>query len=137
MGAPIGQILGAFTAGFLMEKLGRKRFFGLCTAAITGCVFMQFFSSSLAVLFVGELLAGLVLGVFVTVAPAYASEVAPLAARGVVTALINLCFVLGQLIANGTVGGSQGLESRCRIPFAVQWLWPLIILVGFPFAPER
>ncbi|WAO91217.1 MFS domain-containing protein [Fusarium falciforme] len=138
MGAPIGQIFGAFTAGSLMEKIGRKKSFGLCTIAITGCVFIQFFSGSLAVLFVGELFAGLVLGVFVTIAPAYASEVAPLAVRGVVTASINLCFAGGQLMANGTVARSQKLDSRWafRIPFAVQWLWPLIIVAGFPFAPE-
>ncbi|KAL2681428.1 hypothetical protein Neosp_009039 [[Neocosmospora] mangrovei] len=138
MGAPIGQILGAFTAGSLMEKIGRKKSFGLCTISIIGCVFIQFFSNSLAVLFVGELFAGLVLGVFVTIAPAYASEVAPLAVRGVVTASINLLFALGQLMANGTVAGSQTLDSKWafRIPFAIQWVWPLIIIIGFPFAPE-
>lgn len=87
----------------------------------------------------GEFLAGLVLGVFVTVSLAYASEVAPLAARGFVTSSINFCFALGQLMANGTVAGSQKLESKWafRVPFSMHWLWPLIIITGLPFAPER
>lgn len=139
MGAPIGQVFGAFFAGIFMERIGLKKSFAACNLLIIGCVFIQFFARSLAVLLVGEILAGLVLGCFVVIAPAYASEVAPLALRGPITASINLCFATGQLIANGTVDGTQKLSTHWAysIPFSIQWLWPLIIIVGYPFAPER
>ena len=106
--------------------------------ASTGCVFIQFFARSLPVLLVGELLGGLILGTYAIIAPAYASEVCPVALRGVLTAYINLCFVMGQLIANGVTAGTSQLSSHWAYsaPFAIQWLWPLIVLLGLPFAPE-
>lgn len=103
-----------------------------------GCIFIQFFARSLPVLLAGELLGGLVLGTYATIAPTYASEVCPTALRGVLTAYINLCFVMGQLIANGVIAGTSQLSNHWAYsaPFAVQWLWPLIILAGLLFAPE-
>jgi SP family general alpha glucoside:H+ symporter-like MFS transporter len=137
----------------------------------TGLIFIQFFARSLPVLLVGELLGGLILGTYTTIAPTYASEVCPMALRGHLTAYINLCFVMGQLMGNGVMSGtspredhwaySVGARSRlhflvrgrwcagnptnCRArsdfkvlqaPFAIQWLWPAIILAGILFAPE-
>jgi MFS transporter, SP family, general alpha glucoside:H+ symporter len=138
MGSPIGQVVGALWAGYPMEWYGRKKTFGVCVIATTGCVFLQFFARSLPVLLAGELLGGLVLGCYTVIAPAYASEICPLALRGVLTAYVNLCFVMGQLIANGVIAGTQTLSNHWAYsaPFAIQWLWPLIILIGLPFAPE-
>jgi MFS transporter, SP family, general alpha glucoside:H+ symporter len=106
--------------------------------ATTGCIFIQFFARSLSVLLAGELLGGLVLGTYATIAPTYASEVCPVALRGVLTAYINMCFVTGQLLANGVIAGSSRLDNHWAysIPFSVQWLWPLIIFIGIYFAPE-
>ncbi|KAM0724202.1 hypothetical protein Q7P37_000084 [Cladosporium fusiforme] len=72
------------------------------------------------------------------VAPAYASEVCPVALRGILTSWINLSFVTGQLIANGVIAGTSQLDNHWAYsaPFAAQWVWPLIILVIWPFAPE-
>lgn len=102
------------------------------------CIFIQFFARSLPVLLAGELLGGLILGTYATIAPTYASEVCPIALRGVLTAYINLCFVIGQLLANGVLAGTSQLSTHWAYsaPFAMQWLWPLIILAGMPFAPE-
>jgi len=99
---------------------------------------MQFFARSLKVLLAGELIGGLILGMYATIAPAYASEVCPVALRGVLTAYINLCFVIGQLLANGVIAGTSKLDNHWAYsaPFAAQWFWPLIILIGMPFAPE-
>jgi MFS transporter, SP family, general alpha glucoside:H+ symporter len=104
----------------------------------TACIFIQFFARSLPVLLVGELLGGLILGTYAVIAPAYASEVCPVALRGVLTAYINLCFVMGQLLANGVIAGTSQLDNHWAYsaPFALQWLWPLVILAGLPFAPE-
>jgi MFS transporter, SP family, general alpha glucoside:H+ symporter len=121
-----------------MEWYGRKLTFAACVIATTGCAFIQFFARSLPVLLTGELLGGLVLGTYAVIAPAYASEVCPVALRGIFTAYVNLCFVMGQLIANGVIAGTSTLSSHWAYsaPFAVQWLWPAVILVGLPFAPE-
>lgn len=138
MGNPVGQCLGAFVASYPMELYGRKRTFGVCVVLTAAIVFIQFFARSLSVLLVGELLGGLVLGTYVVIAPAYASEVCPLPLRGILTSVTNVAFVVGQLIANGVCAGTSSLDSHWAYsaPFAVQWLWPLIILIGYPFAPE-
>ncbi|KAL9114849.1 MAG: hypothetical protein Q9227_001092 [Pyrenula ochraceoflavens] len=138
MGSPIGQVVGALAAGYPMDWYGRKKTFGACVLLTSGIIFIQFFARSLPVLLVGELLGGLVLGSYAVIAPAYASEVCPVALRGTLTSYVNLCFVAGQLLANGVVAGTQHLESHWAysIPFAVQWVWPAVVLVGLPWAPE-
>lgn len=139
MGNPIGQVVGALAAGYPMEWYGRKKTFIACVFSVAGLVFIQFFARSLPVLLAGELLAGLVLGAFVVIAPAYASEVSPLAMRSVSTSYVNLCFVTGQLLGNGVTAATQHMTSHWAysIPFSLQWFWCLVIFPGMWFAPER
>jgi SP family general alpha glucoside:H+ symporter-like MFS transporter len=110
----------------------------VCVFLTGAFIFIQFFARSLSILLVGELLGGLVLGAFPVIAPAYASEVCPVALRGVLTSYVNLSFVMGQLIANGVTAGTSKLDSHWAYsaPFAAQWIWVAVILVGIPFAPE-
>ncbi|KAF2714047.1 maltose permease [Pleomassaria siparia CBS 279.74] len=138
MGNPIGQVLGALAAGYPMEWYGRKKTFNVCVILVAGLVFIQFFARSLEVLLVGELLAGLVLGAFVVIAPAYASEVTPLSMRSVATSYVNLCFVTGQLLGNGVTAATKDLDNHWAysIPFSIQWFWILLIIPGMWFAPE-
>ena len=49
-----------------------------------------------------------------------------------------MCFIMGQLISAGTL---RGLVTRLdqwgyRIPFALQWFWPLVLIPTIWFAPE-
>lgn len=138
MGSPLGQVVGAFAASYPMEWFGRKKTFAGCVVLTAGCVFIQFFARSLSVLLAGELLGGLVLGFYVVISPAYASEVCPLALRGILTSFTNIAFVGGQLIANGVIAGTSRLDTHWAysLPFAVQWVWPAIILPIIIFAPE-
>ncbi|KAL6790800.1 general substrate transporter [Trichoderma sp. SZMC 28012] len=138
MGNPIGQVLGALFAAYPMDYFGRKLTFAACVILTAGIVFIQFFSKTLGVLLAGELLAGLVLGMFVVIAPAYASEVCPTALRGHLTSFVNLCFVIGQLLGNGVTAGTSKLENHWayKIPFLLQWFWILVILPGMAFIPE-
>jgi sugar porter (SP) family MFS transporter len=138
MGNPIGQVIGALVAGIPMEKYGRKKTFNACVIMTAALVFIQFFARSLKVLLVGELLCGLVLGAFVVIAPAYASEVTPLAMRSVSTSYVNLCFVTGQLLGNGVTAATKDLSTHWAysIPFSLQWFWVLLIIPGMFFAPE-
>jgi len=138
MGNPLGQVVGAFFASYPMEWYGRKKTFAVCVIMTAALIFIQFFARSLPALLVGELLGGLVLGTYAVIAPAYASEVCPVALRGVLTSYVNLCFVIGQLLANGITAGTHALTTHWAYsaPFAAQWFWPFVILIGMPFAPE-
>jgi len=109
MGNPIGQVLGALACGWPLEKLGRKLTLAICCIWSICFVFVQFFSTTIGMLCAGEILGGLAYGFYVVIAPTYASEICPLALRGVLTASVNLAFVIGQFIAQGC---AAGLESR-------------------------
>lgn len=138
MGSPIGQVVGALFAALPMDRWGRKWTFMACVVLVAGLIFIQFFARSVQVLLAGELLGGLVLGMFVVIAPAYASEVCPTALRGHLTSYVNLCFVMGQLLANGVTAGTSKMHSHWAysIPFAIQWFWVAILLPGMLFIPE-
>jgi SP family general alpha glucoside:H+ symporter-like MFS transporter len=138
MGNPIGQVLGALACGWPLEHFGRKWTLAVCCVWSIVFVFVQFFATSIGMLCAGEILGGLAYGFYVVIAPTYASEICPLALRGVLTASVNLAFVIGQFIAQGC---AAGLESRLdqwayKAPFAIQWVWPVVLLAGLFFAPE-
>ncbi|KAK2750732.1 hypothetical protein FQN57_002805 [Myotisia sp. PD_48] len=138
MGSPIGQVVGALAASYPMEWFGRKWTFLTCVALTASFIFIQFFARSLPVLLAGQLLGGLILGTYTVIAPTYASEVCPVALRGILTSYVNLCFVIGQFLANGISAGTHKLNSHWAysLPFSLQWIWPAIILCIVPFAPE-
>jgi MFS transporter, SP family, general alpha glucoside:H+ symporter len=101
-------------------------------------VFILFFAQNVQTLLVGEILLGIPLGIFQTLVVTYASEVCPTVLRCYLTTYVNICWVLGQLIASGVL---RGLVERTdqwsyRIPFAIQWIWPIPIIIGVILAPE-
>jgi SP family general alpha glucoside:H+ symporter-like MFS transporter len=51
---------------------------------------------------------------------------------------VNLCWVFGELLATGVLARMLDRTDQWayRIPFALQWIWPLPILIGACFAPE-
>ena len=81
---------------------------------------------------------GIPWGAFQSVTAAYASEVAPMVLRPYLTTFINMCWVIGQFFAVAVNKGSvnRNDDFAYRIPFAVQWVWPVPILAGLIFAPE-
>lgn len=134
----VGTIIGAFANGYFTHKFGYRKVLLASLAAICGCIFISFFSPNLPVLLVGQFLCGIPWGVFATMAPAYASEVCPMALRGYLTVYVNLCWALGQLISAGVQSGFSGKPGQWsyRVPFAIQWAWPLPLFAVLWFAPE-
>jgi MFS transporter, SP family, general alpha glucoside:H+ symporter len=139
MAGYMGQIFGGLGANsIVMDKFGPRVTLSIGVVSIFCTIFLQFFAVSLGMLFAGEFLAGIVSGAFVVIAATYASEISPLALRGFLTSYVNLCSVTGQFIGTGVTTGLQGWESQWayRIPFAIQWSWPIFVLCVMPFAPE-
>jgi MFS transporter, SP family, general alpha glucoside:H+ symporter len=58
--------------------------------------------------------------------------------RPYLTTYVNLCWVMGQLIASGILKAFVSGETQWayRIPYAIQWIWPVPIGVITFFAPE-
>lgn len=137
-GANVGEILGLFINGIVSERYGYRKTMIVSLVAVIGFIFIPFFARSLVDLEVGEILCGIPWGVFQTLTTAYASEVCPTQLRAYLTTYVNLCWVFGQLIGSGVLR-AQALKAdqwSYRIPFAIQWIWPVPIIVGVLLAPE-
>lgn len=102
-GAQVGEILGLYAAGIVVDRWGYKKTMIGALMAMTAFIFIPFFSQNLQTLLAGEILQGIPWGVFQTMTTAYASEVAPVALRAYLTTYVNLCWVMGQLIASGVL----------------------------------
>ncbi|KAK7212799.1 hypothetical protein V2G26_019977 [Clonostachys chloroleuca] len=133
-----GTIIGAFANGYFTHKFGYRKVLLASLIAICCCIFISFFSPNLPVLLVGQFLCGIPWGVFATMAPAYASEVCPMALRGYLTVYVNLCWAIGQLISAAIQRAFSEMagEWSYRIPFAIQWAWPAPLFIVLWFAPE-
>ena len=83
-------------------------------------------------LLAGYILLGFPFGTFQTMTVAYASELMPVALRPFLTTYVNLCWVMGQVIASGVnlafIGDNS--DRAYKIPFAIQWMWPVPLAVG-------
>lgn len=134
----VGTIFGVFANGYLIERFGHRRTIMGALVVMLAFIFIVFFAPSVEVLLVGQIMCGLPWGVFATMGPTYSSEVCPLALRGYLTAYVNMCWAIGQFIAAGVLQGLvlNTTQWSYRIPFALQWMWPVPLFVLTYLAPN-
>lgn len=141
-GLSVASLLGAsislLASGWLTEKFGHRQVINMSLLVLIGIIFMQFFAPTIEVLQAAQVLVGLPWGIFAVMGPTYASEVCPVALRGYLTSFVNLCWVIGQLISAGVLQGlvNNPTQWSYRIPFAIQWAWPVPLIVLTFFAPD-
>ncbi|KAI4751265.1 putative sugar transporter, partial [Aureobasidium sp. EXF-12344] len=112
-GTCIGEMIGLALTGIFADKYGQRW-------TIIG---------ALALI----ILCGIPWGVFQTITPSYAAEVVPMELRPYLT-----CYVMGQIIGSGVLRAlvDRTDEWGYRIPYALQWVWPIPLAVGMFLAPE-
>lgn len=105
---------------------------------VTAFISIFFTAQNVQTLLAGEILCGIPWGVFQTLTITYASEVCPVALRGYLTCYVNMCWGIGQLIGVGVIKAmlNRNDEWAYRIPYGLQWMWPLPLAIGVFFAPE-
>lgn len=137
-GAQVGEILGLFANGIIADRFGYRKTMIGALVLVTFFVFINFFAQSLPQLLVGEILCGIPWGVFQTLTTTYAAEVCPTHLRAYLTTYVNLCWVMGQFIASGVLFSMLNRTDQWgyRIPFALQWMWPVPLIIGIALAPE-
>ncbi|KAM0272187.1 hypothetical protein ACHAQH_008810 [Verticillium albo-atrum] len=137
-GVQVGSIIGLIINGFVTEWLGYRKTMVIAMTAMIGAIFIPFFSNGLPMFLAGALIQGIPWGIFQTLAVTYAADICPTALRAYMTSWINICWVIGQFIAVGILNGfiDRTDQWSYRIPFAIQWIWPVPIIVGTLFAPE-
>lgn len=137
-GATVGEIIGLLINGWVSERFGYRYTVIGCLTLVIGFTAIFFTAQDVVALQVAEILCGIPWGVFQTITITYASEVCPVALRGYLTTYINICWGIGQEIGIGVIMGNlwRTDEWAYRIPYALQWMWPLPLIVGIWFAPE-
>ncbi|KAJ7495490.1 MFS transporter [Mycena latifolia] len=137
-GANVGEILGLFLNGWVSERFGYRRTVMCCLVAIIGFTAIFFTAKDVVSLQIAEVLCGIPWGVFQTLTITYASEVCPVALRGYLTTYVNFCWGLGQVIGIGVIKSMLPRTDQWayRIPYALQWMWPVPLFIGVALAPE-
>jgi len=137
-GNNVGSILGLLVNGYLQSRFGSRRVYLGAMVLMAATIFILFFSTSVEMLLVGNILCGIPWGIFQTLTTAYAAEIAPTAMRGYLTAWVSMCWGAGSFLAAGVLKGTITIESDAgwKIPYGLQWMWiPPLFLVAW-FAPE-
>lgn len=134
----LGSVIGGLFAGVVYDRFGPRIMLAACAVGSIGSIFIQFFSASPAVLFVGELLNGAIVSFYPVIASAFVGEVCPLALRGFAASTTNLAFVIGQFIDSGILKGTGTINNKWsyKIPIAVQWFLPIAMLSLIFFLPD-
>ena len=136
--AAAANIIGALLNGWATAKWGHRKVLMASLVWLSAFVFIVFFAPSIEVMLAGWTLCNVPWGVFATTGPSYAAEVTPLAIRGYLTSYVNLCWVIGQLLQAGVLKGLVDMKGEWsyRIPMAIQWAWPVPLIIAAYLAPE-
>lgn len=61
-----------------------------------------------------------------------------MAVRAHLTSFVNICWACGLFIGSGVVRGTLGIDGYMsyRLPYMLQWIWPVPLFVCACFAPE-
>ncbi|POS85593.1 hypothetical protein EPUL_002818 [Erysiphe pulchra] len=138
LSSAVSAILGIFLNGYLVPMYGHKKVLLGSLVFLSGAITVVFMAPNIGILCLGELLCGFPWGIIATIAPAYSSEILPLSLRGYLTTGTELSFIIGQLLAAGTLSGLLKVSSSWsfRGAFALQWVWPVFLFPILLFMPE-
>ncbi|KAJ4191832.1 hypothetical protein NW767_010739 [Fusarium falciforme] len=136
--ALVGQLAGLVANAFCQDRFGARYTMMFFLAWMAVMIAIPCFAPSLPILAWGEAMCGVSWGVFQTLSTTYASEVVPTVLRPYVTAYVCMCWGAGILLSGGVVRAVAGIEGDMgwRLPFLLQWIWPLPLFIGAYFAPE-
>lgn len=138
MVAPIGNVIGISLNGFLTDRFGHKPVLQGALLCLILLNFILVCAPDVSSLLLGHFLCGIPWGMFSTLAPSFASEVAPLVLRSYLETWVVVCWGTGQLISYAVLFGLNTWDDELafRIPLALQWFWPVIIMPLAHFCPE-
>ncbi|KAM0548448.1 hypothetical protein ACHAPJ_009934 [Fusarium lateritium] len=134
----VGSLCGYIVSGEIIDRIGHKRTLYLCMTMVSGFIFVVFFAHTIEMLVVGETLLGIPWGIIQTLTTTYAAEITPIALRTYLTSYVCLCWTIGGFIGSGVLRGyaENTTHWAYRMPFAIQWIWPVPIMIIVAFAPD-
>ncbi|KAM3559733.1 hypothetical protein MY1884_003304 [Beauveria asiatica] len=138
--AALGQLFGLWLAPRVVNRFGYRTctMCGLSWASV--CLLIGFFSTfafataRLPIYLVGELLLGVPWGLFQGITLPYVSDITPMKLRGPAATMINIFWLVGQLVSASVLRGASEAKDpmmSIRVPMLIQysWLIPLFLIV--------
>ncbi|KAK5700737.1 hypothetical protein LTR97_005254 [Elasticomyces elasticus] len=136
--ALVGQLAGLAVNAWAQDRFGCRQTMMFFMGWMALMIFIPFFAPSLSVLAFGESMCGIPWGVFQTLSTTYACEIVPTVLRPYVTAYVCMCWGAGILFSSGVIRGVANVSGDLawRLPFALQWIWPVPLMIAAYFSPE-
>jgi len=137
-GVNAGEIIGLLLNGLFSDWFGYRWVMIGSLMLMMAFIFLQFFAKDIYMYLGAEVLLGIPWGVFQTLTTTYAAEVCPNVLRPYLTMLVSLSWSLGYLIGTSVLRGFLSMTGQWayRIPFALQWIFPIPLAIGIYLAPE-
>ncbi|KAJ7734003.1 general substrate transporter, partial [Mycena maculata] len=134
----LGCIMGTSVAGPIADRWGRRGGMFVASIIILAGVSTVTAAQSRIYLFFGRFLIGFGSTVSNSAAPAYVAEISPPQWRGRIAGLYNTFTFVGGIICSGLVIATGRIDSSAswRLPFAIQFIPTLVLMVGVCFIPE-
>jgi SP family general alpha glucoside:H+ symporter-like MFS transporter len=138
MCSKLGQVIGVFLYSYFTDIFGLKKVLMTAYLSLVGLIFMLVFAPNIQCLMAGILIYNIPIGTFNVLATGYASQLCPVVLRGYLQVFVLLCWTIGELVGFGVVRALANSTSDWgyRIPYAIQWIWPVIMPFIMVFAPE-
>jgi MFS transporter, SP family, galactose:H+ symporter len=132
--ALLGAMIGAFSGGFIIDKIGRRKI--IIVAALVSIIGEIISSIGLNILWIiiGRAIVGFGFGIISFSVPLYISEIAPVKIRGWLVSVYTVLFVTGVLISF-IVDFAFSETAGWRWMFSLAMILAIILGVGMLFMP--
>lgn len=134
----LGKLIGTLISSPIMERFGRKAaLLAIAFISVVGTL-LQCTSYNVIQYTIGRILCYLGTGITISVVPAYQSEASPAELRGALGATLQLWIGVGQVLGSVITNATQAMPGReaWLIPTGLQFILPVLLIVGYPFIPE-
>ncbi len=143
----IGCFIGAFFAGTLADRMGRRNVMRLAAVLFLVGALVQGLAQDHTIFVVARILGGMAVGAASVLSPAYISEVAPANIRGRMTTVQQIMIITGltaAFVVNYWLAGAAGASTNpfwggieaWRWMYLMQALPAAVFLVALFFIPE-
>ena len=143
----IGCFIGAFFAGTLADRMGRRNVMRISAVLFLGGALIQGFAHDHTLFVLARIIGGMAVGAASVLSPAYISEVAPANIRGRMTTVQQVMIITGltaAFLVNYWLAGSAGASTNpfwggiqaWRWMYLMQALPAAVFLVALFFIPE-
>lgn len=135
----IGTLIGSLLSMLITDRIGkRKSIIMWCVLYLIGNCVQVSIQRHWYQLTVGRILVGIAMGGHSVVVPGYQAECAPQDVRGAIVATYHVSNAGGSLLASLVNLGCHKLQGpkSWRIPFGLNFVWCMLLLVGMIFLPE-